>query len=344
MERLMLPEILYDLPVKHTRFNPVFVLGNARSGTSILTKLMRKYLKINYGTESQFLLRFARNLKKYGDLRHDSNIKSLIKDIGKERCFSRWQRRFGFVLDTNKVYEELFDRSYRGVIETIFKQFANYHHMVRWGDKTPEYLFDLPMLHRLFPEAQYIHIVRDGRDVALSSFLTPFGPKNGVTAAMAWVEQMKLVQAFWESLPEGQYVEIRYEDFLSDPVAVFGKLIAFLEIDDPAGVLLHFIEQNIPQDLKAGNFMKWRTQLSEKEKLAFERVAGDMLSRYGYERVYAHTTPLTPVEKACWMVHHHICKRTMKGYWHDNWYKLRLRLRTIVALVLHSIGVRSTGW
>jgi ABC-type ATPase involved in cell division len=58
----MLPEILFDLEVRHTKTNPVFVIGSSRSGTSILVKMIRKYLKISFGTESQFIIRYYNNL------------------------------------------------------------------------------------------------------------------------------------------------------------------------------------------------------------------------------------------------------------------------------------------
>lgn len=88
----MLPEILYDLDVKHSRTNPVFVVGNARSGTSIFCKMIRKYLKISFGTESQFIIRYYNTLARYGDLRKDENLLLLIYDISRERCFERWEK------------------------------------------------------------------------------------------------------------------------------------------------------------------------------------------------------------------------------------------------------------
>ena len=156
------------LKAEHTLHSPVFVIGHGRSGTSVTIKLLRKYIGINFGTESQFIIRCFRKIKQYGDLAEERNIKLLIDDLCKERCFYRWNKRFGFVLDREKVFTELPERSYKGVLISIFSQFAKYHQMERWGDKTPKYTVSLPILYQLFPDAQFVHIVRDGRDVFLS--------------------------------------------------------------------------------------------------------------------------------------------------------------------------------
>ena len=75
-----LSEIL-DLNVRHTNNAPVFVIGAARSGTSILCSLIRRYLKTSFGTESQFIIRVHQALARYGDLRHDANLRRLVDDI-----------------------------------------------------------------------------------------------------------------------------------------------------------------------------------------------------------------------------------------------------------------------
>lgn len=198
----------------HMRSTPVHIIGHARSGTSILADVLRRYLNISFGTESQFIIRFEKKLAQYGDLRSEGNIKRLIRDVAQERCFQRWHKFDGFVLDAEQIFHDLPERSYRGVLEAAFMQLAQHGGMNRWGDKTPEYVFHLPVLYHLLSDAQYIHIVRDGRDVALSIFQQEFGAKNVYKAAIDWRQQMQLVHHFAQTLPPEQFVEIRYEDFL----------------------------------------------------------------------------------------------------------------------------------
>ncbi len=320
-------EILHDLPVKHSRENPVFILGHARSGTSILVKMVRKYLKVNFGTESQFIIRYYRRLSQYGDLNDDKNLRSLINDISRERCFKRWKKRFGFDLDPEQVFDNVRERTYRGVLDSFFGQFCDYHQMVRWGDKTPEYSLHLGEMMELFPDAQFIHIVRDGRDVALSNFRTQFGAKNTFTAATEWVDKVGKIQAFVRTLPAERFIEIRYEDLMQFPEDTMNSLKNFLQIDDD-GRLREFIASNIHRDLKSSNILKWKSAMSRRQIKMYERVASGYLKDYNYETRFMNTNAVTAPEKLFWAVHNKVNKVLNVRYWHDNVYKFRLRLGT----------------
>ncbi len=321
-------EILYDLQVNHQRYNPVMVLGHGRSGTSILIKLLRKYLKINFGTESQFIVRYYNKLTHYGDLKNRSNLKNLVSDISKERYFKRLKKRFNFEVHLQDVLHRIQGSTYRSVLNAFFEQFADYHGMRRWGDKTPEYLYHLPVLCNLFPDAQYIHIVRDGRDVALSEFKAPFGAKNIFCAAHEWQKKIKMVHDFAETIPVSNFYEIRYEELLAEPVNVFTGLISFLGIDDTDGRLQEFIKQNIAYDLKRDNSNKWKKQLTSRQKRLFERVAGSMLRHYGYEAGNLYKTGYNPMEGLYWRLNNQIKKRLNHLYWKDTRYRLSNRMKS----------------
>jgi len=322
-----MPEILYNLAVKHTEQRPVFILGHSRSGTSILIKMIRKYLKINFGTESQFIVRFYKKIDKYLPLNEPENLFRLINDLHGERWFKRIKQRFGFELDKAKLLDAITDFSYAGVLRAIFEQFAEYHDMVRWGDKTPEYIFDLPVLNELFPDARYIHIVRDGRDVALSEFKTQFGAKNIYKAAEEWSKKVKLIRKFAAGLPSVSFYEIRYEDFLAWPEHTFSGLIDFLKIDDDDNWLSAFIFKHLRFDLRTSNYDKWKLELNPKQIRLFEKVAGDLLSVYGYERSFPEPGKIHLFKKMFWSLHNFILRKFRPGFVEDNIYRLSLRFK-----------------
>ncbi|MFZ0389627.1 MAG: sulfotransferase [Calditrichia bacterium] len=324
----MLPEIIAELNVRHTCRKPVFVLGAPRSGTSVMVKLLRKYLKVNFGTESQFIIRLHRELWRYGDLKQENNMRHLLEDISSERCFRRWKKRFGFELDVEMVFRDLTEYNYSGALQAIFQQFAAYHGMQRWGDKTPAYLYDLDTLHQLFPDAQYIHIVRDGRDVALSAFATPFGEKNLYKSAVNWRQKISLAREFRRKLPPGRFIEIRYEDLLCEPLLVFGWLIKFLRIEDPDKHLIGFIETHVKEDLRSNNVYKWKRQGRADEMHLFDRLTADLLERYGYESRFSSPGEIHPFRKLYYEINNFLKKRIDSRYWADNLYKSRLHLRT----------------
>jgi hypothetical protein len=199
--------------------------------------------------------------------------------------------------------------------------------MQRWGDKTPEYTRHLPVLRELFPTAQFIHIVRDGRDVALSGYLMHFGAKNAYAAAREWSHVLAQVQAFAATMSEKSFIELRYEDLLAHTEDTFARIIRFLEIDDPDGHVSEAVGRLAGAELQAGNFDKWKTDLSRREQDLFAAVAGSWLRRYGYE--VPAGTPAEPGRVAAWYweVDNLLRRVLMRAYWADTFYKMRLRVR-----------------
>lgn len=338
----MLPEILYNLEVNHTRKNPLFVIGNARSGTSILVKLIRKYLKVSFGTESQFIIRYYNNLHRYGDLKDDANLWLLINDISQERCFSRWKNRFGFKLDPKAVFNDIKRRTYDGVLDSFFMQLAKFHAMDRWGDKTPEYLLHLPILNELFPDAQFIHIVRDGRDVALSNFRTHFGTKNLYLQALNWKSNLTRIENFFASISPSRYTELRYEDLLSNPEEVFSHLIEFLEIKDLDNQLLSFIARHIGNDLKNDNSFKWKKKLTTRQVLIFDKLSTDFLQKYNYEVNTTEAWEPCRIRRFIWYADSKLKTYLHNTYWKDNWYKLKLKIKDLTLPIRKSINAVSS--
>jgi hypothetical protein len=216
--------------VEHSRVNPVFVLGQTRSGTSLTCRLLLDHLGINFGTESQFIARVHQRLDGYGDLRDDRRLRQLFEDIAKERFFERTRHNFGFCLDIDRAMRSLEERTYAGVVRAIFGQFANSQGLVRWGDKTPEYNRHLPLLRRLFPDAQYVHVIRDGRNVAVSMRKTGFGAKTALEAATEWMQCVERIQRFGRELPPDQFLEIRYEDLVAEPACTMERVAEFLGV------------------------------------------------------------------------------------------------------------------
>lgn len=312
------------LPVQQRA--PVFVIGSARSGTSILSRLIRDYLRISFGTESQFIIRFHKRLHHYGDLHRTQNLKKLLSDIGQERCFKRW-KKFGYRFDFDRIFARIEDSSYAGLLDAIFRDLAVHNGMERWGDKTPEYIYDLDTLYRLFPRGKFVHIVRDGRDVALSTFKIHFGAKNIGMAALEWQKQMESVFRFKEQVAPEQFLEIRYEDFLEAPVETFAKLMQYLEIKDPEGSLRTRIEKELPGELMRGNYFKWKAELSKRDQLIFEKVNFRYLQHYRYPTTIAGGSEIRMGEKLFWIIDHRIKQMARLDTWMDNLYKLNMRVR-----------------
>ena len=152
----------------------VFVVGCERSGTTLLRAMLDSHPELAIPPESHFLTKVMR--KPY-------NRESFLTMLSEHRRFARWE------LSIEDVSEAL-DRSHvadnAAAVRALYSTYARITEKRRWGDKTPEYVRNIQGLSSFLPEARFVHLIRDGRDVTLSWLDIPFGPANVVDAAERW--------------------------------------------------------------------------------------------------------------------------------------------------------------
>lgn len=109
--------------------------------------------------------------------------------------------------------EDIPDASLSDMLRAFYAAYAARHRKPRWGDKTPGYVLDMPLIAEILPEARFIHVIRDGRDVALSLLPLWFGPSTLEEAARWWEERVRAGRRDASSV---QYIEVRYERLVLD--------------------------------------------------------------------------------------------------------------------------------
>jgi Sulfotransferase family len=284
---------------------PIFIVGCPRSGTGLLRDLLRSHPRLTFPSESHFIPSFYRG---YGDPVSADEARRLAGRILR----IRWVRRWGLPLSPGDFAA---DRTFRAVLERFYRAWATKEGKPRWGDKTPHYVRAIPLLLELFPEARVIHIIRDGRDVALSWLATRLEPRNLFTAAAAWRDLVGEGRQAGRAARPGAYLEIRYERLITDPEPVMREVCAFVgESFLPAvlrptglGPILPAGSPRPPRvsemEVVGGNRDKWRRQMPSKDRVLFETIAGDLLAELGYE-IEGATRSVSAVERAWWQAHH----------------------------------------
>jgi len=265
---------------------PIFLMGCPRSGTTLLRNLLRSHPNLTFPSESYFIPRFYRG---YGDPTSDQEAWRLAHRILQN---PRVSRPWGIAAGPPDFAG---CRSFSAVTRRIFEIWAAKEGKPRWGDKTPHYVYDIPLLLRLFPDAQVIHIVRDGRDAALSWLRTRFEPCNLYVAARMWKEMVTAGRRDGALLPSGTYLELRYETLLAEPEATMRSVCAFLDEPYVPAVLTPNPVPNEPgrriRERSDGAFREgvvrdnaggWRSGMSLRQRALFESVAGGLLGELGY--------------------------------------------------------------
>lgn len=309
---------------------PFFVVGNPRSGTKMLRELLNASPDVWISDiESHFIPAFTRTIAGYGDLAERDNFARLAAALRGTRAFWYWTRR-GIAIDTEDWYAACRTHDWPGVLEGLFHcvwtqevpAVARPWEAVLWGDKTPVYMAELPLLADLFPRARFVHIIRDARDCCLSSAAT-WGD-SPLRTAQRWTDRLRACRAAGRTLGPERYHELRYEDLVADVRGTLGGVFDFLGLPTPpdAGRLLRAPENlgaaRGEARVVAGNTQKWKTRMPAELRRRVEGVAGDLLAELGYEREH----PDLPVRR--------LSAARMAAYrLRDAWRQLRFRRREL---------------
>jgi hypothetical protein len=272
---------------------PIFVVGCPRSGTTMLQLMLHAHRRIAIPPETRFLLAAYDRLRTWGDLTDAANRVRLADWIIEDRSTSF--KDLG--LDGPAVRAEIVagPPTLGSAIGIVFRAYARRFDKPRWGDKRPQYLQQLDVVLRLFPDAQIVHIVRDGRDCAASLKEMPWY-KGGIYQGIAnWNRGMDQGRRAAKLLGPESYYEISYERLVQNPAPELQQLCDFLgEEYDPAmeqpnevaAVAVpkrkkwHALTHQEPTTDRIGS---WHQRLEPWEIGLCESLMGDRLRSRGYE-------------------------------------------------------------
>jgi hypothetical protein len=186
---------------------------------------------------------------------------------------------------------------FAGAVRRTFAAYARARGKPRHGDKTPRYVQDVETIAALLPEARFVHVIRDGRDVALSFLEREWGPRTVEEAARRWRKRVKAGRRGGSAVGPGRYVEVRYERLVEDPEGELARVCALIDLD-PAPEMLRYFER--ADEVVAGTkypgqhrgiaapptkgLRDWRTAMPPDDVATFETIAGGLLEELGYER------------------------------------------------------------
>ena len=212
---------------------PIFVMGCARSGTTMLQLMLHAHPRIAIPPETRFVLTGYQRRTDFGDLRKVANRRLLATWIvhSPETAF----RDLG--LPPDEVIEEIVagPPSLGSAMGIVFRAYSRKFGKPRWGDKRPAYLANLHIMLRLFPDAQIINIIRDGRDCVSSLTEVPWARNDIYHAISGWARAIDVGRWAARRLPAQTYYEVRYERLVADPEPELTALCDFLgEEFDPA--------------------------------------------------------------------------------------------------------------
>lgn len=272
--------------------SPFFIVGVHRSGTTLLRYMLSSSSRIYIPPESDFIPRFF--LGRSDAVLSERKVEELLESIFSEYRFVRDWR--GERPPAGTFFQQLPAPTPTAFLHRLYAMYAEQNGAVRWGDKTPIYTDYIPLLKQLFPDARFIHIIRDGRDAALS-MLDKWEEKEFHVdiffAARNWVRRIRKARADGQKLGPAHYYELRYEDLVSDPEPQLRKVCRFLDEPFDPGMLSHHRLARSKES--AGGFhdavrsaattrrvARWTREMDEADRRLFQAVGGALLDELDY--------------------------------------------------------------
>ncbi|MEX2459122.1 MAG: sulfotransferase [Actinomycetota bacterium] len=266
---------------------PFFVINSGRAGSTLLQMMLSAHPRLIVAPETHWIVRLADRHRASGP-----PWTGLVRDLSAEPSYRDLWR-----LEPRQTLRRLAERrpgTVAGAIDEVFRQYADLAGKPRWGDKSPSYAQHVARLAELWPDAGFVHLVRDGRDVASSLLRVPWGPTTIPGGALHWRRSVERAREAGERLGPGRFIEVRYERLVAEPEAELRSVCSFLGEDfDPGMLEFH---THAPEDLVPGanprdplrpvdpRARNWRHERTPREIARFEAVAGATLERFGYER------------------------------------------------------------
>ena len=293
-----------------------FIFGHARSGTTLLMRLVRLHPEVHCNYQAHFFTR-------------QPLLKSLVNTPEAEEWLSRKSNRWNQGRDLSPLV-------LRATADFIMERDAAKEGKRIVGDKSPSSTIHgqaVRDMHSVYPDAKLVYIVRDGRDVLLSErfrnfveeskFLSaedkrivkdlqkdPTQFTNGTRSiftetflrrvASGWVQNLQETEDEGRRLFAENYFSIRYEDLLSRPFIEMTKLWRFLGVTEITGSLVEAVKnemgsnpdeewqskrnEDIASFLPKGQAGNWQRLFTERDKSMFKKIAGQMLVHWNYEK------------------------------------------------------------
>jgi hypothetical protein len=282
--------------------NPyLFIVGCARSGTTLLGRMVDAHPQIGVAPSIHWIAGYLRRRDVRGA--EDPVTAELVIGLADDRRLARFgispEELRALVPDGQRV-------AYRRFLAAFLELYARKRDKPRVGNKTAPFVRRIRALHDAWPDARFVHLIRDGRDVYLSARSWPSAERS-VGRYPTWREDPVSTAAFWwerkvragreggRPLEPRLYREVRYEALVSEPARECVALCGYLGVPfDEAMVRFDARETSGDADLDRAHpwlpitagLRDWRTQMPDEDVERFEALAGDLLEELGYRRAF----------------------------------------------------------
>ncbi len=226
---------------------PVFVVGQERSGTTLLMTMLGCHPRIAVPEVAWWYPRFRGYLHTYGDLSDIANFRTLANEMIFGLMVPFWGMPVNPKTIVDEVLNEIKERSFAGIYCAMLERHARWIGKPRWGEKTPNNVFYSKEILEDFPGAQFLCVTRDPRDMAADAIRSSFGPTNAYAAATEWKFGQQTIQSLRSELPTTTWLDVHYEKLVRHPESTLNHICEFIG-ESYSSEMLNFHTTQIAQN------------------------------------------------------------------------------------------------
>ncbi len=274
---------------------PFFIVGSGRSGSTLLRMMLASHSRLTIPPETWYLIPLLQRFSTDRPLT-ETEIETAIAIM---TSHYRWPDMKLDAQDLRRETARLSSPHLRDLVEVVYRIHVQSEGKARWGDKTPVYIEIVPQLAKMYPNAKFIHLVRDGRDVAKSFQATDWVSRWLHENTREWTRAVECYWRWVHSDLRDRILQIRYEDLVLHTESTLQRICEFIgeEFEPQMLSWQTKVDEQVPArerdahpklKLKPGaeNVARWMREMSAREVFVSETFMGSNLARLGYERRY----------------------------------------------------------
>lgn len=274
---------------------PFFIIGSSRSGSTLLRLMLASHSNIAIPSETWYLTAL---IEQFPFDRPLQEIE-IAEAISVMTNHYTWPDMGLDAAELRCRLANLRGVRLRDLVEIVYRWHMEVEGKSRWGDKTPAYIEIVPPLAAMFGDAKFIHLIRDGRDVAKSFQRQGWhGPwMHGYTRE--WLRAAELDMRLGKTPLNGRILRVLYEDLVLYPEATLRRICDFIDemfeeqmlqwhakVDNAIPVRDRRFHSGLDRDMKPSDVSRWKREMTSREIFVAEALIGTQLDHFGYGRRY----------------------------------------------------------
>jgi hypothetical protein len=279
-------------PVDSLSCAPLFIVGSGRTGTTLLRSMLVAGERIAIPPEIQVIRTAVRRYLSLQFIGWADLSRLIVALFESHNLFPLWD------INLSPVYQTVInlspqERSLARIIDEVLKCYAvqQFPKATMWGDQSPINTFYWPWISKTFPNAKYLHLLRDGRDTIASLIGRGLDLES---ATERWVTSISQCSALQEHVAADQFLEVRYETLVQETEQTLKLICEFLALAYDAQMLDFWklpttiehkhqeYHRNLGRPVFTDSIGKWNQRLSPAEQAYVSSRTADLLEKFGY--------------------------------------------------------------